>query len=734
MAEKPGEKEKIPINVEAEAEKEARELIEHIKEIGLYDWATTIDENDTKEVVAFKRQIKESLDVGGGDREFLRLTTDFLMEESKRLGDKKYRMLFMNLGANLTMNYSRINITETLLAFNFDREHTLNHWRMARAIDGMVMCTKELKICDAIGSPVDIPKSIYATIRDGKAQEKQWPLKNIKDPDGKEVEGLKASLADFANFQNLYDNHRALTTGGRLKLDDLVYQFFAGLPIEMEEQSGVYKKKADGTVEKDDKGVKQFEIDPATGEVKMETIKIDLRAQSEKDDFSDINIKEYLAAIQRNQTGFQFLGTFRYTSSGHRENAAQSYFVEKGWEGLIESPVPAALWIPNSGRLSAEVSSSDLRKMEKVGPDGHPHEVSEIDEQNGSAVRFRFHDLSTQRRNIGSAQEHTRTNIRLYRMAVGLSSEETGHVESEKSEKGIKKKIYLGGKFDKLQETTGSTIIKSMRFHYDKIREEMGLSRLTDAQAADMMVTDVIAPFFFNNRNDWLMCLAMAYDVSGTGKSGNKRLAITGSLDLQEWADFELHLVGKDVPCDVPSPGSDGNGRIKELTFKNYRQLESYLHARFQSGDYDQNLGEIPPKAEPPPPDDGTKKSFEGKIDPENKKHVKAIKALFSEMFEKPDGSQMLKLFRDTKNIADFEIEAQIKGTAEVKGKRNIFSLLQNGVEFLFENNFEYINKICEALTGKTAEEDSDEEKSNAVIAIMDALRNLTAEERKQLK
>lgn len=466
------------------------------------------------------------------------------------LGHDQLRVMDISLNSNIVSDYSRVNHTEVLMAMNYNMDLATKHWRMARIMDGIVMCSKEFKICDDI-SPAEIPEKIYDVLKvKGGAQEKTWNL-NIENPEtGEPVNGLKASLEQFARFMNVYEILKS--TGQRMDWKNLVYNFFVknitGVEIEKEVSGGVKKK-------------------------------IDLADEVPADNFADLSfttgasgktgMDDYIKELKKYRAGFQLMESFRYKSENHRENAGHGFMIKLN--GVYS-------YIPISGLMAAEITATDLKKASNKGQAGHPHEVADAEENTGAFVRFNVHKLQQQRNHVKDRSTHSATTARFMQAAVGLQSKETAQTE----EIGGKKVVYLGGK-----NAENSTIIKAMKYTHDGVRKRMGMSELTNEQASDMMFTNVIAPFFLTNPNDWMMCLAVAYDVKGVSSAGDLRTGIIQSISRDEWADFEIKIMAKDV---LRSKHNAGSGEIKELRFTSYRQFADYAKARLHEGDIDQRI------------------------------------------------------------------------------------------------------------------------------------------------
>jgi hypothetical protein len=215
---------------------------------------------------------------------------------------------------------------------------------------------------------------------------------------------------------------------------------------------------------------------------------------------------------------------------------------------------------------------------------GHPHEFGELSEEVGVLTRINATDLS--QRNAAAMPNAHAGNQRLAFMALGRNADGGGVVVEQHA---LKKRIFLNSLPDG-GVNKDSVVIKGMRARYDAMRKNLGLlNPLSDEEAADLYVTDVLAPYFLKNSKDWLMFLSMAHGVRGasSGKvpanvSNKQAIARTaeGSEQTEPWDDFELYMVCR----------NENNGKFENRKFESYKQLWDYLYSRYTAGQIDQKI------------------------------------------------------------------------------------------------------------------------------------------------
>lgn len=449
---------------------------------------------------------------------------------------------------NKTMDYSRMNYLEVFAMFNCDVPNAVTHWRIGKILDGMNVCSDQLKIFEGIGFS-DVPNTIYPMLKDGRGDEKFFDVK-VRNPDTGAEEEKKASLADFAHLVDVMKMNRELVLE-KFDLDLLVYNYFV-------------KKGGLSRV------IKQTSVDDAGHEIEKDFV-VDLLddTQNPRDDYKTIDIDAYFDRIKDEdvQIGLQLMAEWRGSSDGHREMAGHSLQMAYGG-----GPDEVA-YIPLSGRLAEKITMSDLLKQEKNGMNGQPQEVAECDEEaNGTFVRFSLHDL-TQRRRGGDIRNVQKTQ-RMAKAMVGITLTEVAgnYVETEidATTKKEKKKVYIGGK------NLEGNVIQGIKARYDRSVRRIRGRDLSKKEAADVMVTDILIPCIINNPNDWLTAVATTYGVGGS-KGGQSLLN-----NREIFQDFELVIWGRDMddPPDYP---------IKQLEpFRGFNDLMKYVSKRVSAGHIDQ--------------------------------------------------------------------------------------------------------------------------------------------------
>ncbi len=440
---------------------------------------------------------------------------------------------------NPVMDYNRMNSLEVFLAFKCDTHHSTTHWRVAKIMEGITVCSDQLKIVDPI-SPTSVPKDIYEPLEEGKVNEKNIQVR-LKNPDNEEnVPAVRASLSDFAHFVDLIKTNREL---GSYKFDmyRLAFNYFTGRDLKR-----IVKTKKEGEKVID---ILSDDINP-------------------RDDYKDLDVKGYLEFMKKDevQAGLQLLAEWRYESDGHREMAGQAVEIQTG-----SSPADA-LFIPLCGRMASRITMSDLLKQDKSGMMGQPQEVAECEEKTtGAFIYFSLQDLA-QRRRGGDIRNITKSQ-RMSKAMCGLTLNEEayGQIETTVDEKTRKEKkiVYLCGK--KLD----GNIITSMKTRYNESMKRVRGFGLKDPEAADMVVTDVFIPCILNNPNDWLTAISVAYGVGGN-KGAQSLLQ-----NREVFQGFELRIMCRnmDKPPDYP---------IEWKTFKGFLEVQDYIEKRIGAGHIDQ--------------------------------------------------------------------------------------------------------------------------------------------------
>ncbi|KKP59347.1 MAG: hypothetical protein UR53_C0003G0009 [Candidatus Magasanikbacteria bacterium GW2011_GWC2_34_16] len=447
---------------------------------------------------------------------------------------------------NKTMDYSRMNYLEVFAMFNCDVPNAVTHWRIGKILDGMNVCSDQLKIFGGIGFS-DVPKKIYPMLKDGRGDEKVFDVK-VKNPNTGEEEEKKVSLADFAHLVDVIKMNRELVTD-KFDLDELVYNYFV-------------KKGGLSRV------IKQTSVDDGGHEIEKDFV-VDLldNTQNPRDDYKTIDIDAYFDRIKDEdvQIGLQLMAEWRGSSDGHREMAGHSLQMAYG------SGPDEVAYIPLSGRLAEKITMSDLLKQEKNGMNGQPQEIAECDEEaNGTFVRFSLHDL-TQRRRGGDIRNVQKTQ-RMAKAMVGITLTEVAgnYVETEidATTKKEKKKVYIGGK------NLEGNAIAGIKARYDESVKRIRGRGLTSKEAADVMVTDILIPCIINNPNDWLTAVATTYGVGGS-KGGQSLLN-----NREVFQDFEIWITGRNMDKD--------GGPIEKMCFRGFNELMKYVSRRVSAGHIDQ--------------------------------------------------------------------------------------------------------------------------------------------------
>lgn len=623
-----------------------------------------IDTTSGPDAENFKREMQAVLKAKGDEAfEHMQKIVNKYMKKSG--GDNSYEPTRLEMDfANETSNYSRINFLEVMVAFNYNRNYAVKHLRMSKVMDGITLCSKEFGICEGL-SAGGIEEKIYNVIRNGKSGEKNIKV-NVENPEDGKVEVKEVSLNDFGQFMDIYEFNKSLGAE-RLSYKTLIFNFFSGSEL-----------KAGG---------------------------VDLKSQIVSDNLNDIDIADYLKTIKKHRVGFETLEEFRYASENHRENAGHAFKVIMA-DG-------SSVTIPVSGRMAAEITAADMRKGSK-GAGGHPHEVGDLSEETGTMVRYRYRDLRTNRRELTDANKHSQTNSRFARMAMGLDSEGVG---MEVGETEGKKIIYLGGKMGKDGEKP-SGMVAGMHAHHDKIRKLAHLDALTDKQAADLFMTDVIAPIFLNNEDDWLMCLASVYNVGGTKSSITKKSILTKKKPTDLWEDFELKIVCK----DFDKPGNP----VGEVTFTGFKQLKDYIMKRFNNGEIDQKIDITVSKDQVVNDKHKTKETL-------NAAEIEAAKSLLSVVLGS-ESSVVIDKYIKCDDPKTLEVTTKIGAKDVVSRRLSLNQLLLEEIENLRNSDPFVLTVNLDKFLGEGIDSDDEEDIISAINSFVDSLLALSKEDRKKFK
>lgn len=631
----------------------------------LQEYVDGIDVSGRPDAANFKREMQAILKAKG--EEAFEHMQDIVNKYMKKTGgESNYEPTRLAMDfSNVTSNYSRINFMEVMVAFNYNRNYAVKHLRMSKVMDGITLCAKEFGVCQGL-SPGDIEGKIYNVIRDGKSGEKNIKV-NLENPENGKIEVKNASLNDFGQFMDIYEFNKSLGEE-RLSYKDLLFNFFSGGDV-----------KAGG---------------------------IDLKSQIVSDNLDNIDIDDYIKTVKRHRVGFETLEEFRYASENHRENAGHAFKVVMA-DG-------SGITIPISGRMAAEVTAADMRKGSK-GAGGHPHEVGDINEDTGTMVRYRYRDLRTNRRELTDANKHGQTNSRFARMAMGLDSEGVG---MEVGEEEGKKVIYLGGKLGEDDKKIPSRMVAGMHAHHDKIRKLAQLDALTDKQAADLFMTDVIAPIFLNNEDDWLMCLASVYNVGGTKSSITKKSILTKKKPADLWEDFELKIVCK----DFDKPGNP----IGEVTFTGFRQLKDYIMRRFNNGEIDQKIDISVSKDEIADDKHKPKETLDAT-------EIEAAKSLLIVVLG-AEASAIIDKYIKCNDPKTLEVTTKIGAKDVTSRKVSLNQILLEEIENLRNNDPLLLSSNLNKFLGEGIDPDDEEDILSAINAFVDSLMALSKEDRKKFK
>ncbi len=224
--------------------------------------------------------------------------------------------------------------------------------------------------------------------------------------------------------------------------------------------------------------------------------------------------------------------------------------------------------IPNGIHLAIQDGRSEVNKKDAAFlAKTNPHEITDYDEKTGMGV-FVYYDLCNKHRSrIADYKIHGGGSSRIWGAAIGQQKDESAYITSETYEGETISVVHIGG------ENREGIIYSALHNTYDlSMREGRGFE-LTDEEADDKILTDIIAPWLSANSKDWNMCLAASVGSKVTFTS-LEALQNSGA----DWAKRKKPFCLRIRCLDLKT------GEIKPQNFYSLDKLIEYVKERIRRG------------------------------------------------------------------------------------------------------------------------------------------------------
>ncbi len=413
------------------------------------------------------------------------------------------------------------------------------------------------------------------------------------------IEGEKNPVIDLRQLAQLLKmkefNRRRL---GRWRMDEAELQkkFFLG------EELIVTIPKPDGGIAKID-----FWKDCPIDKLYVDELRNPARRE--------LDMERYLKVLRENRLGFQSIVERKELATGgwqkhHAQNSGQAIFAEILFErlpandnaiaqsgtadhvappkGLIEKE---GLGIPVPESLCIDVGLGDLGKQNK-GFNGktNPQEIGGFNEVTGTTDYITRSLIARHRKSVDEWRSHDQGDRRISAAAICLSKDEKAQVKSElvnfkestkegtkMVENDVKREVnvvYIGGK------NKDGNIYKGLHSTHDFAMLEGRGFALTDDEASDKLITDIIGPWISGSQpKDWLMCLAGA---AGDQLGYTKQNAIAAQGG--DWSKSKPPFILM-IPClDINKFEQEKDWEITMQPFASVNQLIDYINRRIRLG------------------------------------------------------------------------------------------------------------------------------------------------------
>lgn len=454
---------------------------------------------------------------------------------------------------NETATLEKINDVEVFMASGFDEEFMVQH----HAVRDLLAANSDL------GGPLKIA-DIYEALRAGcdGTEAGKGIIGRVKNPDGTErIVDLYDQvhikrIVDY--FETLHPEDKMVSGLNRNTIEELYRE---GEPISI------------SITQRDEQGRIILGTD---GEPQKITIS-DLAQYEEKIPRLTVHkgeFNKYHETIQNHQTGFQWLSTLRDPSIAghHAENAGHAQLLE-GLDGKY-------YYVPVDAKSAAKYARGDVSKM---GPsflsENHPHEVGHYEEGTGLLVWVEKDAYVKWRGSVTDFRIHEKTKPRTMNNLMGMNSDESAMVDKNTRTFWFGKRDKGGGIFEK------GAIYTAMHNEHNLIMKKNRGYGLTEEEAGDKVLTDVIGKVFALNQRDWLMSMARAsggmytpHDVFGPAFIEN---------DENGKPEFVFYALKPAGVTSVDKDQSYGDGPLEygEIKFLGVTAFAKYINWRIKRGD-----------------------------------------------------------------------------------------------------------------------------------------------------
>lgn len=379
---------------------------------------------------------------------------------------------------NETATLDKVNDVEVYMASGYDLEFIHRHHAVRDLLDAN----------SSLGGPMSLG-AIYEALRAGHdgAEEGNGILANVKEEDGS---ARVVDLYDQVHLNRIISFVQTLHPEDRQGLTDRIIteKYWNDEPIQVT----MKMRDENGDV-----------VQGEGGKEKSVTV-LDLRkyeAVIPRISIPQDEFEAYYDVIEENQPGFQWLSTLRDPSimGHHAENG--------GHAQLLEALDGVYTYVPVNGRMAAQYVRADVRKTStRHRAGGHPHEIGGYEENTGTLVSIEKEAYMTWRGGVTDYRAHEGGAERTYRNILGMNSAEETMLDKQE------KTFWFGRRVDDNGVTRKSLIYTAMHQEHDERMERNRGFKLTEKEAGDKIITDVVGKIFAMNQRDWLMTMAKLSD------------------------------------------------------------------------------------------------------------------------------------------------------------------------------------------------------------------------------
>lgn len=497
------------------------------------------------EAVRNEKELRQMLEVRGGEGK-----EKFLGEFLKRFLDAEKKQLEWS---NDTADLDKINDVELLFATGYNVEFIRTHHRMRELLDAYESLKEQKKVDTSDDAALSM-KDIYQRIRYGADGRQDGIRVNEVDREGS-LTGRQIDLYDYAHLERIRKFYDLLDPRDK-----------AAQPFQEIEKAFWAGGKMPFTLKKHD-----MKTGDATGD---ELDVKDLRELIQKPGMSPAEFEEYYATIQKSQTSLQYLSTLRDSSimGHHAENGGHAQMRK----GLGDEWV----YVPVSGRMAAKYVRGDVGKTsERHRVGGHVHEMGYYEERTGMTVWYEAKAVDLWRGRTMDYQVFSATYPRTFKNFMALQTGEDAMADKKDSI------MWFGRKETADGNDKRGKIYDAMRNHYDaQMREQRGYG-ITDLEAGDKIVTDIISVHFATNQQDWVMSFGKASGLY------DPREMTAQTLTREDDAQRPMLVFYAKHPENVSVITKETNfSDVKEVGYgkieiRGFTALAKYVQWRIEQGD-----------------------------------------------------------------------------------------------------------------------------------------------------